>query len=91
MSLATMFSPSPMPMMSGESLRAATIVLGVVEVHDGERVAAVEPLDRLRDRVGEVAVVVALDEVRDGLGVGLASAGCGRWPRAPRAARGSSR
>ena len=71
MSLATMVSPSPMPMISGESLRAATMVVGVVEVHDGERVRALEVLDRARDGGRQIAVEVALDEMRDGLGVGL--------------------
>ena len=45
--------------------------VGVVAVHGGERVVAPELAECVADRVGEVAVVVALDQVGDDLGVGL--------------------
>ena len=45
--------------------------LRVVEMHDRERVRALEVLDRSGDGCGQVAGEVALDEMRDGLGVGL--------------------
>ena len=40
-------------------------------MHGRDRVAALEPLDRLGHRFGKVALVVRLDEVGDRLGVGL--------------------
>ena len=66
-------------------------LVGIVDVHDRQRVAALKVLDRAGDSGHQVTVVVALDEVRDGLGVGLAAQRCGRLRPAPRAARRSSR
>ena len=45
--------------------------VGVVRVHDAQGVGALEPLERLGRGLLQVALVVALDQVSDGLGVGL--------------------
>jgi hypothetical protein len=49
--------------------------VGVVVVDDDEGEVALQLVVRASDRLGEVAVVVALDQVDDGLGVGLRAEG----------------
>ena len=46
-------------------------LVGMVAVDDDEREVALHLADARRDASSEVAVVVALDQVGDGLGVGL--------------------
>ena len=45
--------------------------VGVIAVHRNERVMAAQVAEGPADRLGQVAVVVALDQVGDDLGVGL--------------------
>ena len=63
----------------------------MVGVHGDERVVAAQVGEGAAHRLGQVAVVVALDQVGDDLGVGL---GAERWPvglELARAARRGSR
>ncbi len=64
-------SPSPTPATSGHSLRAPTSWSGLVGVHGDEGVVAAQLGEGGADGGGEIAVVVAGDQVGDDLGVGF--------------------
>ena len=63
----------------------------MVGVDGDEREVALHLVVRLADRLDEVAGVVALDQVRDGLGVGLRREDVALGLEARLRARGSSR
>ena len=71
MAEATKFSSSPSPTISGHSFRAADQRVLVVVVHGDEGVVPAQIAEGLAHRLGQVALVVALDQVGDDLGVGL--------------------
>ena len=84
-------SPSPTPTTSGHSLRAPTSVSGLVGVHGDEGVVAAQLGEGGAHGGGEVAVVVALDQVGDDLGVGLGAEVVALGLELARAARRGSR
>ena len=72
MSDATKNSPSPSPTTIGGPLRTVTILFGIVGRDQHEREQAAQVQQRPPHRVLQpVALHLALDEVRDDLGVGL--------------------
>ena len=64
-------SPEPDPDDERHLVARADEEAGVVVVDHDEREVPLELVEREPDGLDEVALVVALDEVRDGLGVGL--------------------
>ena len=64
-------SPSPTPTISGHWTPRADELLRMVAVDDDEREVALELLVAGAHGRGEIAVVVALEEVDDDLGVRL--------------------
>ena len=71
-----------MPTMSGTFMRAPTSRSGSPRVHHRHRVGAVRLAQRGAHRLGDVAVVGLLDEVRERLGVRLGARADGRAPQA---------
>ena len=64
-------SPSPTPTTSGTVLAGADEQPGMLVVDDDEREVPLELREREANGLDEVALVVALDQMRDGLGVRL--------------------
>ena len=60
---AMKFSFSPRPMISGHSFRAATRVSWLLAVHGDERVVPAQLAEGPPHGLGQVPVVVALDQV----------------------------
>ena len=72
-------------------LAGADEQVGVVDVHRDERVVAAQVAEGGADGRGQVAVVVALDQVGDDLGVGLGGEVVALGDRARGGARSGSR
>ena len=84
-------SSLPIPTTSGTWWRAPTRQARVVVMDHDEREVALELVERETHGLDEVALVVALDEMRDRLRVGLGRERVAVGRRGSRSARGSSR